>query len=173
MALKEQFSQAYDEYAPLILRHIYFRVSDVNIAEDLAQETFFKAWQYMVSQNGKIKIRSFKAFFYKVANNLVIDYYRQKKPASISIEEINDRELITFPEQEKEFENSLMLRLIFKNLDKLKEEHQQILLFRYVDDLSNGEISEITGRSAVNVRVIIHRALNRLKQAINEETRNS
>lgn len=168
MKAEEQFTQAYDTYSEAILRHIYFRVSDRNVAEDLTQETFFKAWRHIASSKG-VEIKSFKAFFYKIANNLIIDHYRQKPRATISLENIPEKEMAYEAEQEKEAERAIEKGVIERHLSELKDEYRQILLYRYVDDLSIKEIGDITGKSPNNIGVMIHRAIKLLKEKMKHE----
>lgn len=165
--IEEQFSKAYDQYAAGILRHIYFRVSDWNVAQDLTQETFFKAWRNIAPQGSDVKIKSFKAFFYKIASNLIIDYYRSKSRNVLSLdemEEVYQKEMACEPTQEKEAERVFQRREIEKHLSLLKDEYRQMLIYRHIDDLSIKEIANITGKTPNNVRVIIHRALQALKK---------
>ena len=161
--MEEQFSQAYDQYSAGILRHIYFRVSDLNVAEDLTQETFFKAWRNIASQDSDSLIKNFKAFFYKIANNLIIDHYRGKYKQTVSLEDIKEKELAYEASQEKEIERAFEKEEIEKHLSLLKDEYRQMLLYRYMDELSIKEVADITGKSLNNIRVITHRALNALR----------
>ena len=77
---EKAFGEIYQTHLDAIFRHCYFRVSDRDQAQDLAQATFIKTWEYL--RKGK-RIDNMKAFLYKVANNLVVDYYRQKKAISL------------------------------------------------------------------------------------------
>jgi RNA polymerase sigma-70 factor, ECF subfamily len=61
------------------------------------------------------------------------------------------------------------MELIKKALPKLKDEYREVILMHYVDDLSFAEISEITGKSQGNVRVMAFRALKALKDIIEEK----
>ena len=63
MKIEDKFLTAYDKYSEGLLRHIFFRVSDEPVAEDLTQETFMRAWKYIAS--GEEEIANFKAFFYR------------------------------------------------------------------------------------------------------------
>ena len=85
---KEAFSHLYDFYLDKIYRFIYFKVTSVSEAEDLTSQTFLKIWQ--LALEGKIKVNeSFQSLLYKVARNLVIDYYRSsnREKNKISLEE--------------------------------------------------------------------------------------
>lgn len=155
---------AYDKYAPAISRHIFFRVSDQNLTEDLTQETFLKAWRN-IARSGK-DVKNFKTFFYTIANNLIIDHYRGKSRKTISLEEVGEQEAVCAPTQKEEAERSIDRNFIEKHLARIGDEYRQIILYRYVDDLSIKEISEITGKSKNNVGVMIHRGIKMLREQI-------
>ncbi len=161
--MKKRFLKAYNDYSPSILRHIYFRVNNQELAEDLTQETFFKTWRYISKKD--TEIANLKTFLYKVANNLIIDYYRQKNnKMTVAIDEVSEEFIATESQQEKEADQAFDKKLVEKFLLKLKDDQKQVLLYRYIDDLSILEISKLTGKTKENIRVIIHRGLKALKE---------
>lgn len=160
ITVEEKFLNAYDEHSESIFRHIYFRVNHKETTEDIVQETFFKAWRYISS--GEKEIENFKTFFYTVANNLIIDHYRQKPRQVLSLEE-REQDIPQEPEQEKQAEQVINKELTKKYINILKDEWKQIIIYRYVNGLSMKEISEITGKSSGNIRIIIHRAIKSIK----------
>jgi len=164
--INDDFLLAYDKYASDILRHIYFRVGSREVAEDLTQETFFKTWDSV--SNNKTEINNFKTFLYRVASNLIIDYYRKKNRATVSIDEINPEIASIEPEQEKEVDRKMNKKFLERCFLDLGDESRQIVIYRFVNDLNLNEISEITGRSKNSVSVTLHRSLNFLKKEINE-----
>ena len=72
---KQLFLKAYEEYADSIYRHCVVRVSDSERAMELMQETFLRALESL--QQGT-SIKNMRAFLYKIANNLIIDYNGRK-----------------------------------------------------------------------------------------------
>lgn len=165
MKIEEKFLEAYDQHAEAILRHIFFRVSDQALAEDLAQETFFKAWRNIAE--GEKEIGNFKSFFYKIANNLIIDHYRRKPRQPVALETVEENKLSCAPEQVAAAEKTLDRQMISRLIGSLDEDYRQVLLYRYVDDLSIKEISGIVGKTPNNISVMIHRGLNMLRDKIN------
>ena len=163
--MKKQFEKSYDEYAPNILRHTYFRVRDKETAEDLVQEMFFKAWRSIVNDSNS-DINNIKAFLYKILNNIIIDYYRTRKETYSLEQVVEDKEDIIIEEnkEEQRIDDEIELTQLKKYLSEIKEEYREILIMKYLDDLSIGEISKITNKSQVNIRVTIHRALQTLKK---------
>ena len=162
---KKQFETAYEEYAHGILRHTYFRVKDKETAEDIVQETFFKAWRSIVDEDLK-EIKNIKAFLYKILNNTIIDYYRTKKEMLSLDQSIEGKENLIIEENtdEKRIDDEIENLKLKKYLSEIKEEYREILIMKYVDDLRISEISKITNKSQTNTRVTIHRALQTLKK---------
>lgn len=160
----DSFAQAYKEFAPIILKHIYFRVSNWETAQDLTQEAFFKTWQYVSST--KNKIRDYKKFLYMVANHLIIDHYRRKDKHPVSLENVSSKRVVVDAIQEKEIDINIEMEIFKKYLLELKGAHRKIISYRYIDQLSIAEISKLTGRSPNNISVIIHRGMKFLKNKI-------
>lgn len=160
---RQDFLKAHDEYADAIFRYCYFQTSDRQTALDLAQDTFIKLWEYMA---GGKKIEYLKAFIYRIARNSVIDFRRKKKSFSLDkmIEEGFDPSAEKNINEAKEtiFEGEEAVRTI----RELDAKYRDVLMLRYVDDLSIKEISEIVGESENNISVRIHRALEKLKNIL-------
>ncbi len=165
--VKNAFLSAYDEYAAGILRHIYLRVNSKEVSEDLTQETFFKAWDNIM-KNGT-EVRNYKTFLFRIANNLIIDYYRRKAKPVVPIDSINPDESSVAAKQSEEAENNINKSLIEEFLLELSDEHRQIIIFRYVNDFSVKEISDMTGRSKNSINVIIHRGIKFIRNKISKK----
>lgn len=160
--LEKNFLQAYDSYSESILRHTSFRVSDRLVAEDITSETFLKAWDYV----GKNEVKNFKGFLYKIADNLITDYYRAKKYQPIPIETVEEAELADITDLSAELERSMTFKKVHEHLQTLSDDHRTILIYRYIDELDILTIKKLTGKSLTNIYVTIHRALKSLKEKI-------
>lgn len=80
------FGELYNLYFKKIYRFIFFRVSHKEVAEDLAEEVFLKAFTKISSTK---EGSSFEGWLYQIARNLVIDYYRQKK-STVALEDVEN-----------------------------------------------------------------------------------
>jgi len=163
----EAFGKIYDLYADQIFRFIRFKVNTDETAQDITSDVFLKVWQYI--QESEKKIENFNALIYRVARNNVVDYYRKKSreyhlSASDQLENIiEDREnLIEKVDQEIDMEQ------IESKLKLLKEEYREVIILRYIEELSISEIAEILDKTKSNVRVLIHRALKTLKEIFHD-----
>ncbi|MDQ3018652.1 MAG: RNA polymerase sigma factor, partial [bacterium] len=129
-AIEQEFLEAYEQYADAIYRHCLFRVYKPEKAEDFMQETFMKTWVYISKGN---EIENIKAFLYRVANNLIIDYSRKKKEDSLEvlIEAHPDFEPSANPIPQLETE--MLLEQALQKMKQLPKDMQEILTLRYID----------------------------------------
>jgi len=158
------FSQIYDRYIDKIYRFIFFKVNSQEIAQDLTSETFLKSWESFKNGN---KIENIQAYLYRTARNLVIDFYREKGKVQIVSAE---NPLIPDPSQNLEEKARLSSDLdqIRQALTNLKEDYQNVIIWHYLDDLPISEISQMLDRTEEATRVLLHRALNALRNEIGE-----
>ncbi|MBI4427406.1 MAG: RNA polymerase sigma factor [Candidatus Magasanikbacteria bacterium] len=163
----EAYGLLYDLYVKKIYRFIFFKISSREEAEDLTSEVFLKAWNYLV-ENSEQEIRSFASFIYRIARNLVVDFYRER--AKRLPESSLDAVVETLAVEEAGGEHRLMIsgevEKIMKTLKKMKLEYQEAVLLHYIEELSAGEVARILGKSQINVRVTLHRALKKLKELL-------
>ncbi len=162
---QKKFSKIYDKYINKIYRFIFLKVNSLDIAEDLCSETFLKGWQVFKEDSNKIE--NPQAFLYQIARNLVIDHYREKgrtnfvSPEIVPIVDPN-------PGVEEKMALSSDIDNIRTALVSLGGEYQDVIIYRYLDDLSISEIAEMLNKSEGAVRVMLHRALKALRATVNK-----
>lgn len=163
---EQSFGQLYELYFEKIFKFIYFRVSHKEVAEDLTEEVFIKAWQKI----GHVKEESFAGWLYQIAKNRVIDYYRQKK-ITIDLDEISN--ILETDDDLSGDANALIEHQIFIGLLKqLTPEQQIIIKLKFIEDLDNDEIAELISKSEGSIRVIQHRAIQKLQELFNKQINN-
>lgn len=159
------FLKCYENHSDALFRYCYFQTSNRDVATDLLQDTFIKTWQYLQGGN---QVDNIKAFLYKVAKNLIIDYRRKKKSYSLDAitetgvdfkSEIDEEERVT-EDFDKEF--------VVSKLENLEDDYREILTMRYVNEMSIREIADTLGMTANNVSVKIHRGVDRMKKILEE-----
>lgn len=160
------YAEVYNRYVDKIYRFIFFKVSTQEEAEDIASEVFLKAWQYI--NQGEGEIRNINAFFYQIARNAVIDYYRKKSRVELVREESILQSLEDHRQQRllKEIDIRTDIKKVEGALKSLKDEYKDVILLRYVEEMSIEEISVAVDKSKGAVRVLIHRALKLLKEVL-------
>ena len=170
----EAFAELYDEYVKRVYRFVYFKVKSSEDAEDITAEVFLKTWNYI--RDRKHDIKSFSGLLYKIARTSIIDWYRKaaRRPDTLSIDtedgslDVGDSGLFS-----KEIVQKIEHKDILAGLEKLKHDYQEVVVLRYVEDLTIKEIAEITGKTALVVRVTLHRALKKLEQMLSSSEKKS
>ncbi len=164
------FARLYDRHVQPLYRFILAKVSHREGAEDLVSEVFLDIWR-ILSQRTE-EIQSIRGLLYKIARRKIIDTYRREKRRptdSLNDPVVTDGEGLTTTVGEKELsdegrghaqtESRAEIALLLRHMKKLKEDYQDVLLLRLVEELSFPEIAQALDKTHGNVRVIYHRAL--------------
>lgn len=165
--MEQLFLKFYDEFAGPIFRHCYFRVSSREVAEDLTQESFMRVWDYLAE--GKV-VDNQKAFLYKIAGNLIIDYYRKKK--NVSLDALSDDGFNPMGDNESSTLNFVEGQHLLGVVKKLESPYRETILMRYVDDFSISDIAKVLGETENVISVRIHRGIEKLKKLYTHENSN-
>lgn len=150
------YGELYDFYISRIRRFIVFRVKHIEDAEEIAAEVFLRGWEYATSS----VVNNPGALFYKIARNLIADHYRKKKKETSLEEAAEVPDSVEFAEELAINEEHTAL---VEQLKTLKEEYRDVLMMRFLEEMSIAEISEALEKTAGSVRVTLHRAKNALK----------
>ena len=154
---------AYDQYADSIFRYCYYKTSNRELAKDLVQQVFFKTWSYIKEGN---QVDNFRPFLYRLANNLIIDWYRRSKSDSLDRIMEDGYE----PRSDKfDIDKEIEAKWALSVLTQLDKSDQDLITWCYVEDISIQEIAVMLGEKENNVSVKLHRALKKLKQLLNPQ----
>jgi RNA polymerase sigma-70 factor (ECF subfamily) len=154
------FGQLYDHYQPQIYRFIMIKVGHREEAEDLTHQVFLSAWQNVHSY--KHRGFPFSSWLYRIARNQVIDFYRTKKPAE-TIDELDEEHVPVSETLEIVIDRNLVMEDIFGAIAKLKQDYQDVIVLRFVEEYSLKETAEVMEKSEGAVKLIQHRAIRQLK----------
>jgi len=162
----EAFGRLYDHYLPAIYRFILLKVGQREEAEDLTHQVFLKAWQNVsgFSETGL----PFSSWLYRIARNLVIDRYRKTRPV-ISIDEEFVSEKLIFRPDVASIDDKRDIARIMASIQELKDIERDVVIMRFVEDLSIKEVSETINKSEGAVKLIQHRALRKIKESLGEK----
>lgn len=157
-----EFDEVYRDTVKYIFSYLYSLCGEYHLAEDLTQETFYKAYLNLEKFNGNCKLETWLS---RIAKNLFTDYLRK-----------NMREKTTeLTEEVPVMENMLdqlagaeNMKQIYKIILELEEPYQEIFLLRYNEELSLKEISALYGKSESWARVMYYRARIRIQEKIRE-----
>lgn len=152
----------YDELSGKVFGFCVSRVRSRNTAEDLTQDIFLKLISRI--QTFDPNRGAFSAWFWKLARNTVIDYYRnreRKNTAFSDIPEENVENLGSY-DTRKSSEQKIEWQRVAEFLDSLSRDEKELFESRFVADLPYKEISRVVGKNEAALRV----AATRLKQKV-------
>jgi RNA polymerase sigma-70 factor (ECF subfamily) len=160
----EAFGTLYRRYLDPIFRYVRVRVGNEQIAEDLTETIFLRAYENL--SRYKERGKPFSAFLYQVARNLLVDYYRkQDKEVSLESAERVPKDLPTMDDQIIQDER---LRDIYCALDGLPPDYQEVIRLRVMLGMPTSTVSTWMGRKEGATRVLLHRALQALRRRLGE-----
>ena len=158
---RNAFAFLVDKYKNMVFS-IALQISrDREEAEEIAQDSFIKAFQSLKSFQGKAK---FSSWLYRIVHNTAISQIRKKEKGRISIDDTNIPETL-YMESKKNHE-SLSLEERKKYLevamDSLEKEERMLTILYYYEDRDLDEIAEITGMTKTNTKVRLYRARKKM-----------
>lgn len=159
----EPFGKLYDHYIAQIYRFVLVKVNNRAEAEDLTHDVFLSAWQNI--KGYKHKGFPFSSWLYQIARNKVIDHYRTKK-ANTSFENLDENLLKVVGVVENRLEKVLQIEHVKGAISQLSPEQQDVVIMKFVEDLSNDEIAKALSKTEGAVRLLQHRAVNNLKEIL-------
>jgi RNA polymerase sigma-70 factor, ECF subfamily len=160
----DAFGDIYERYLDEIHRYIYFRVTDRFEAEDLTEMVFLKAWEALPRfRSPDVNLR---AWIYRIAHNTVVDHYRTHKPTSeLPLEHARDAS----PLPEHQIQNLDEHERLADLIRSLDANLQQVVICRFANGMSHAETAQVMGIKEGHVRVLQLRALQKLRELLENE----
>ena len=151
-----------NDYKDGLILYLNKYVSNIHIAEDLAEDTFFKI---MVKKPRYTKKYTFQAWLYAIGRNVAIDHIR--KQAKYIKTPVDDLEMLVLEEEtlEQSYIKDEEKIIVHKVLGQLKPEYKQVLWLIYFEGFSNGQAAQIMKKSKHQTETLVYRA----KRALNRE----
>jgi RNA polymerase sigma-70 factor (ECF subfamily) len=137
------------------LKFAVMLVQDIDVAEEIVQEGFARAW---ASPSTPADPAEFRRWLYRILTNLANDYFRRRKQIA---------GIVAPASSEPDPVAKAVARSVDESLDAalrgLSLGERQAIYLRYFEDQSFKETARILGRPQVSVRVVVHRALGKLR----------
>jgi RNA polymerase sigma-70 factor, ECF subfamily len=150
----------YTEHGPSVLNYATQLTGDRGAAEDVVQETLFRAWKHadrLVKRNG-----SLRGWLLTVARNIVTDRARARAARPVEVAELDERSSVDADHSES-VANTL---LVIEALNQVSAEHREVLVELYYQDHSVTQAARELGVPPGTVKSRSHYALRALRVAI-------
>lgn len=157
----DSFAKLYDIFIDPIYRYVYYRVKSDD-AEDITETVFLRVWENLDKYRAGDK-SSFSAWVFRIAHNLVVDYYRGRKEREF------DELLVDVPDDKRDHspirttESIIRKEVLKKAISRLKKTYQDILIYKFINSFSNAEIADIMNKTEGSIRILQFRALRALR----------
>lgn len=162
----EAFGELYELYVDKIYNYVYYRTGNHHDAEDLTAKTFYQAMRHI--RRYVDRGLPFSAWLYRIAHNLLANWHRDhSRRQVIALDEIAMTTGRSNPEDKLELEDEQ--RRLLRMLRHMPVERQELLILKFVEQMSNQEIAQIMGRSEGAIKSLYHRTLLALRDAWSSE----
>lgn len=166
---KEAFGLLYERYVDKIYSYIYYRTGNERDAEDLTARVFFRA----INHIGGYEDRGFpfSAWLYRIAHNLVANWHRDHSRRQMFSIESLDHWYVTHDGPELAAERLDDREALLAAIQTLPADRQDLLVFKFVEQLTNAEIGAIMERSEGAIKSLYYRTLQELRGELEEKPR--
>lgn len=151
---KRAFDTLVKKYQSPVRRFfLHQTLGDEELSDDLAQETFIKAYTHLASFKN---LSNFSTWLFRIAYNIFYDYIRNRKETS----GLEDWEVdATYQTEQRRIGEEMD---IYRGLSLLKEAERTCITLRYMEDLSVDKIADITGMPSGTVKSHLSRGKEKL-----------
>lgn len=160
----EAFGLLYERYVHRIYNYLYYRTGNIHEAEDLTARVFMRAYRHI--ENYTDRGLPFTAWLYRIAHNLVANWYRDNSRRQEII--LDERLFIQSKsdQPESEYLHYEAQALLMKIIRRLPPERQQLLILKFVEQMTNSEIGLVMGRTEGAIKSLYHRTLLALREEL-------
>lgn len=171
---KKAFEMIIQKYQSPLVNYIGRMVKENELARDITQEVFIKAYSSLHSYRQEYK---FKTWLFKIASNSVIDYWRKKRIDAFSIDQQYNLDGDSVPFQIPSNDPSVVKTVelhearerIEEVLDKLPASLKELFIWRHINDLSYEEMAEIKGIPVGTIKNRVFQAKEMLRKYMEKD----
>lgn len=160
----DAFDGLYLLFADRVYRYLLARLGDADAAEETASQVFLrlieKVHMYRIAPQDNVAI--FSAWLYRMAYNKMVDILRAHRRANLV--DLSYADEIGEDQQIETLEHDLDFAAVLRKLQLLNDQQREVLVLRFIEDLSIAETAQIMQKSKGAVKALQHRALESLRR---------
>ena len=158
--------ELYRTYFDIVYRYIRSISQDGSLAEEVTQETFFKALKKADQFRGDCDVR---VWLCQIAKNTLYDHLKKQEKQLLGDEKLEKIESAGGELLEEKLAQRSQAMEIHKVLHRLSEPYKEVFSLRVFGELSFGTISSLFGKSESWARVTYHRACKKIREELDHE----
>ena len=156
----------YKKYCKGVYNFLYKLTNDIELSEELTQETFYTAIKKINTLKDKESIRT---WLYQIAKNKWKDYLRKNKKANINLDENTVENLVANYDIEEDMIAKDNIIEFYKKIHMLDIDTREIIYLKIIRNFTFKEISQILGKNEEWARTKFYRGKLKLKESLQDE----
>lgn len=156
----------YKKYCKCVYNFLYKLTNDIELSEELTQETFYTAIKKIHTLKDKESIRT---WLYQIAKNKWKDYLRKNKKANINLDENTVENLVANYDIEEDMIAKDNIIEFYKKIHMLDIDTREIIYLKIIRNFTFKEISQILGKNEEWARTKFYRGKLKLKESLQDE----
>ncbi len=156
----------YIKYCKCVYNFLYKLTNDIELSEELTQETFYTAIKKINTLNKKESIRT---WLYQIAKNKWKDYLKKNKKANIDLDENTVENLVANYDIEEDMIAKDNIIEFYKKIHMLDIDTREIIYLKIIRNFTFKEISQILGKNEEWARTKFYRGKLKLKESLQDE----
>ena len=166
--LDRDFTELYKAHLRDVFSYSYYRIGNHHDAEDLTEQTFLQAYRHFERAQRESNGRPLRPWLIRIAHNLAANYYRDRSRRPVT--QLDDAAVLTAPRGTEEMvEGREEVKEVLEGVSKLPDDRREALIMRFALGMDNKEIARAMDRSEGATKVLIHRAIKQLEQALSDD----
>ena len=158
-------AEVYDRYSQRIYNYLYHRLGNANVAEDLTATVFVRMLEAI--RVSKAWRTSFSGWLYRIAHNLVVDYFRSGRQDKQV--ELDDWSIVSDEQPDEEAERSLAGQKLRQAIGQLTDEQGLVITLKFLEGMNNADVAVLVGKSEGAIKSLQFRGLAALRRLIGEQ----
>jgi len=161
----DAFQVLYESHLDTVYRYVYYKVGNGQLAEDLTQHIFMKAWEAI--HRYQWRELPFQHWLLRVARNVVVDHWRAHRRFPTSLDGLYELPSDSLSPEDVVSRDGEVDRMN-QALKRLADDQREVLILRFIEGYSHADTAQVLKKSVVAVRQIQVRALRALRDVMKE-----
>jgi RNA polymerase sigma-70 factor, ECF subfamily len=161
---QSQIEQIYRDYKEAVYNYIYRLSNDTNQAQDVVQHTFLK----LMTDPGLSDVENIKSYLFTIARNHLYDTWKKKKETLVDDAGIDIAASADDAELSEELTRQQRQQAVVFCVQRLTDKFRELMILRYMQDLSIQEIASITQLSQSDIKVSLLRARQQFDRGLTQ-----
>ncbi|GAB4157034.1 MAG: sigma-70 family RNA polymerase sigma factor [Candidatus Dojkabacteria bacterium] len=168
---RKLFEKLYSLLKNDVYWYIYKKVNNQELAEDIASDVFMKLFDHPEIMHERDS-NGVKAWLFTVGRNAMIDHFRKSANSTSKRQELDDEIFEIVSKEEGHYLEDEILEdeidILTASMDILSPAEKELIHLRFREEMSFNEIAEILDKKEGAVKMMVYRALEKLKQHIGD-----